>query len=134
MFEWNDSLEIGITEIDIQHRQLVNLLKKLFNAMKSGSGSRILGDVLADLESYTIVHFAAEEALMARYAYPEEDKHLAAHAEFRTKIELLKQQSEKNDQNGLTIPVLLFLRQWLTDHIANIDQGLGDYLIEQNAS
>jgi hemerythrin-like metal-binding protein len=134
MFEWNSNLEIGITEIDDQHRQLVILLNKLFNAMKSGSGRRILSDVFAELESYAIDHFTAEEALMAQYAYPEEDKHRAAHAEFKTKIETLKQESEMNDQNGLTIPVLLFLRQWLTDHIANTDQGLGDYLIRQNAS
>ena len=133
MFEWSSRLEVGIPSIDNQHRELVSMLARLFDAMQSGAGSSVLGEILGSLEHYAQKHFAEEEALMAQHDYHDRDSHRAAHAIFQRKVNDLKEQHAQNDQGGLSVQVVLFLRNWLTEHIANVDQLLGDFLQEQEA-
>ena len=131
MFEWNSNLEIGVAKIDAQHRELVGMLAKLFEAMHDGAGASVLDDILAQLEDYAREHFAVEEALMEQHGYRDRDTHLAAHKVFHRKVATLKEQFEQNGQGALSIQVVLFLRNWLTDHIANVDQALGDFLNQE---
>lgn len=131
MFEWSTRLETGVPKIDEQHRELVSMLSTLFDAMHTGAGSSVIDETLARLEDYAREHFALEEALMSEHNYPERDSHLTAHAIFQRKIDTLKEQSELSGQGALSVQVVLFLRNWLTDHIANVDQALGQFLQEE---
>jgi hemerythrin len=126
MFEWKAQLDTGIPEIDRQHRELVRLLAELFAAMQEGAGQRVVERTLASLSDYALTHFAAEEQLMCEHAYPKADQHRAEHAMFTRKIDELT--GHAGSRSALSIQVILFLRNWLTDHIASVDQELGDFL------
>jgi len=128
MFEWNSQLDTGIESIDQQHRQLVAMLGKLFEAMKDGAGSNLLNDILNSLEDYARSHFSDEERLMEDSGYPEMSTHKTAHKLFQHKILELKRDFHKDQQGALSIRVVLFLRTWLTDHIGTVDQQLSKHL------
>lgn len=38
LIQWNESLSVGVVEIDRQHRKLVELINDLNNAMRQGKG------------------------------------------------------------------------------------------------
>ncbi len=128
MFEWNPQLDTGIEKIDRQHRELVGMLAKLFDAMHSGAGESVIGEILSGLEEYADQHFAAEEQFMANCDYPELEAHRKAHEIFRRKVATLREQFDQSGQGVLSIQVVLFLRTWLTEHIASVDQVLSNYL------
>jgi hemerythrin len=62
--EWNNSFSVNVAEIDNQHKHLIDLINKLFEAMSVGKGSEVMGTVLKDLINYTVSHFAMEEKYM----------------------------------------------------------------------
>jgi hemerythrin-like metal-binding protein len=132
MFAWSNRLDTGIKIIDDQHRELVGMLARLFEAMQSGAGNTVVEQIIKGLEAYARDHFAVEEQLMVAHGYPDLEGHLAAHKIFQSKVAALKQQDEHSSQGVISIQVVLFLRNWLTEHIGSIDQALGAYLLEKD--
>jgi len=48
LMEWNPTLELGVDQMDRQHRQLVKLLNELHQAMVAGSQTRALIRVMEE--------------------------------------------------------------------------------------
>jgi hemerythrin-like metal-binding protein len=57
--------------MDNQHRQLVDLLNQLENAMAKGKGKELVGKILSELIRYTQTHFSSEELLMLKHGFPD---------------------------------------------------------------
>lgn len=132
MFDWNRSLDTGIAVIDEQHRHLVGILARLFEAMQEGSGQRVLGEIIDQLQVYALEHFRLEEELMQRQGFPDLEAHRGEHALFQRKVADLQRQQQGGEADGvLSVQAVLFLRNWLTEHIGRVDQALGDYLRRQ---
>ena len=45
LITWSPAFSVGITEIDRQHKKLVDLVNKLYRALKNGQGNEVLGVV-----------------------------------------------------------------------------------------
>ncbi len=131
LITWNETT-YGVKNnlIDSQHQQLIALINELNEAMSSRNGYEVTAKVLEKTLEYTYYHFQEEEALMARFDYPEMAQHKIQHEAFRTKVNLLLRQ---NQERVGTVPreLLIYLRDWLLNHIVQIDKKLGQYLIEQ---
>jgi len=77
--EWSSKIEVGLPEIDAQHRQLFELA-----ATFAGDGEQIrVLKSLAMLTEYVKVHLREEEEMMAACRYPGLEAHKRLHAEFR---------------------------------------------------
>jgi hemerythrin-like metal-binding protein len=130
MFEWNPRYSVQIDSIDAQHQTLFQLAEELHTAMSAGRGKSALSRSLDRLVQYTMVHFAHEERLMRLHDYPG----LAAH---KTQHEALTQQVQQfqADFNAgrttMTVQLMIFLRDWLTAHIAGSDQKYAPFLKEK---
>ena len=59
--QWSSKMNIGIDVIDKQHRQIVDYINRLGEAIKASNKSEIL-QILDDVIDYTQSHFAFEEA------------------------------------------------------------------------
>jgi hemerythrin-like metal-binding protein len=130
---WNDSFVTGVTEIDEQHRILVNTLNDA-NAKLAANGSiDFLEQITRDLLSYALYHFETEEELMQEYGYREEsardaDAHLQQHRSFSSKVVAVRDGLKA----GTTISredLLSFLNDWLVSHILNTDKKLGAFIV-----
>ena len=66
------ALDIGIAEIDAQHRQLHALLERLKQSTDKRYGFAA-DAILAELVIQTRIHFAVEESLMRLLSFPETD-------------------------------------------------------------
>ena len=127
LITWNDSLSVKVKQFDEQHKKLVDMLNQLFDAMKAGKGSQVLGDILKQLITYTQTHFAAEERLLKQYAYPDFEAHKKEHNVLV--MQVLDIQKQLGDGKAvLTQNVMNFLRDWLSRHIQGDDRKYGEFL------
>ena len=119
-FKWSDDYSVNIPTIDEQHRELVNILNRLFIAVSKREANKVIAGILDSLVEYTQTHFALEERLMQEAKYRDFDHHKQEHAKL---IEQLDQLTRKFmvENRPIYFEMLNFLRNWLKDHILGCD-------------
>jgi hemerythrin-like metal-binding protein len=130
LITWNPALEVGVKEIDAQHKRLVDLVNQLNDAMRLGQGRDKIGPVLNELVRYTVSHFATEERFMDAHRYALSANHKAEHKKLLEDVGAFKAKFDSGNAN-LSIEVLQFLRDWLSKHIMGTDKKLGGALNEK---
>lgn len=117
---WNDSLNLGLKNIDGQHRQIVSHINDLQEAVKKFEGSRKVGAIFGEIVRDIQTHFAEEEYLFDLWNYPEAEAHRIVHKELEKQIKEL----ESSIQGGalpITDNVLTFIRDWFLTHMTGSD-------------
>jgi hemerythrin len=110
--------EIGIAEIDHQHRELNVLLERLRTSTDKHF-DYATNVILAELAIQTRIHFAVEESLMRLLGFPEIGSHLVEHRELTEQLEKFRQRAQNFDvSDGLSS----FIQTWLIDHINDHDR------------
>lgn len=127
LITWSDRYSVGISRIDAQHQRLVDLINDLHAATLAGEGNSALDKILDGLAGYVVSHFATEEALMKKFAYPGYDQHKAEHERLAAQVKLLLEKS-RTDRTALSPEVMMFLQRWLIGHIANVDKKYSAHL------
>jgi hemerythrin len=118
--------EIGIAEIDAQHRRLFDLLNQLRSWSGKGYEYAATIDTLNELAEYTHTHFAVEESLMRMLRYPDITAHMAEHDRLRQKLEEFRHRVLKE---GSRIELSDFIQAWLIDHISKVDRKYVDHFL-----
>jgi hemerythrin len=114
--EWKSTYAVNVRTIDLQHQKLFIMINDLHDAMKSGTGFKVVPFILNQLVAYTCEHFADEERLMLRASYPVYSSHKSRHEKFIA--EVVKMSRELEDGTApLSSQLAEFLRDWLQNHI-----------------
>ena len=126
---WNDSLKIGISLLDFQHKQLLDQMDFLIEGMEKKKGTQELKSILKFLDMYVNNHFRYEESCMDMYKCPVACKNKNAHAEFINTLEEIKTYID-NERSLDTIKNLVKIRllNWFVAHIQSIDRNLQPYV------
>ncbi len=127
LIEWNPTLELGVEQMDRQHRQLVKILNELHQAMRAGSQPRELMRVMEELILYTKYHFATEERLMAEASYPALPSHKQKHLALTAKVEEYAAEVLKG-RATVSLTILQFLKDWLNRHILGTDREFAEFV------
>lgn len=128
LIRWTDALSVGIPSIDDQHRKLVSLLNQLQDEMFAGKEKSALGGVLQGLIEHTMTHFKYEEELFVRTGYPDAVAHKQEHDKLVQDILEVRRKYETVGPSVLTIPLMSFLKTWLTAHISDADMKCSVHL------
>lgn len=126
-FQWDDTLSVGVEEIDDQHKQLVQMINDVASAVANEHPEDAQQNVLYDMVVYAGVHFSTEEKHMQYLAYPDFAQHKARHHEYILKIAHFRKDFQAG-KTSLTQDILNFLKDWLKNHIKITDKKLGTYL------
>lgn len=129
-FQWKDTYSVKVMALDNQHKKLFDLVNELHGAMSNGHGKDVAGDVLRRLIDYTVDHFSSEERLMEKHHFPGLAAHRAEHKALTEKVLAFKTEFDAGTSN-VTPQLLMFLQQWLRNHIQSVDQKYGDFLNQQ---
>lgn len=121
LLTWSDSLSVNVPDLDAQHQRLIGQINQLHDAMTKGRGQSVLRPLLANVVQYTLLHFGVEEKYMQQIKFPLYNEHRAEHAKLGKTVQDLKQRYEAG-QTMLTLEVMSFLSDWLTNHIKGSDQ------------
>jgi len=129
--EWTDEISVGIQEIDEQHKQLVGLINRLYEAMILGEDKlNVAKEVLAELEKYTVIHFAVEECLFRIFDYPDYAEHCELHKNLCNQVREINLKVQSGERL-ITPELLFFLRKWITNHIMVEDKKYGPFLLKK---
>jgi hemerythrin len=127
LITWKESYNVGIATVDAQHRQLVALINELHDGMRNGVANEMLSKVFDRLVKYTETHFSDEEAMLTAQRYPNLPAHKEQHAKFTKSVRDLAA-DYRAGRVALSLPVMTFLKNWLTTHILDSDQQYAAYL------
>jgi len=127
LLTWSSKYSVGVRALDDQHRRLVGILNALHAAMLKGQAQKIAGPLLDDLLIYTRDHFSTEERMMSEAGFPGLAEHRAKHQELGGQVGDYVIRYRKGDST-IYIQLLIFLRDWLANHIQKEDLEYGPCL------
>jgi len=117
---WKSEYSVGNELMDKQHQALIELINKLHEAMKTGKAGKEISLIVDEMVEYTKFHFGAEEKLMAEKNYVGLASQKDEHNAFIKKT--VQFQNEVNSGKlAVSLEVLNFLKDWLTNHILITD-------------
>ncbi|QGY38628.1 bacteriohemerythrin [Pseudodesulfovibrio cashew] len=126
ILNWKRSYEVGHDKLDGEHRKLIEMINRAYDAAQEDPDETILAQLSVDMNRYALSHFATEEELMHSYSYPEKESHIAMHENFREKADACGR------PDADTIAILRYLSNWLKGHIPGTDKKLARFLREKN--
>lgn len=128
-FPWDQAVySVGVAVLDEQHKKLFGLINALFEAMKIGKGSLVIGKILTELTEYTKFHFSDEEGYMTKCNYPELATHKQIHAKLTSEVVAIQTKFASDQNINLSIETLDFLKSWLINHIQGTDKKYSSYM------
>jgi hemerythrin len=123
LIEWKKEFNIGVAEVDHEHRQLIVLINELHDVIQaSGKRDQVLdslGEIFAQISS----HFALEEKMMRESHY----RALAEHKEdHETLLDELRDIMDAVEDDGSYDESRLAddLERWFTEHFKTHDAKL----------
>jgi hemerythrin len=121
--EWREGFNIGIAQLDNEHRHLFSLVLAL--------NLESVEQTVEKLLDYVVIHFSNEQDAMDRSGYPAFEQHLRLHEEFAYKIADFMVAG--NDWTEERVQELRrFLNKWLITHIMTHDMRFGKWLAARN--
>ena len=119
--------ELGIAELDAQHRKLSDLLERLRDSTDRKYGHAV-NAILTELDIHTRIHFGVEESLMRLLAFPDTEAHVLEHRQLAEQLDKFRQRAQNFDiSDGLSG----FIQTWLLDHINDHDRKLVAHLLSK---
>jgi len=128
---WNDNLSVGVKVFDDEHKQLVNYVNQLSQALKISGADQTLTKVLTGLVKYTKIHFMHEEDYMALYEYPDILSHKKEHDELTMQVSDFYERYREGKVK-FSLELMNFLRSWLINHIQVSDMRYKEFFNAKN--
>jgi len=127
--EWSHKLLTGNEMIDKQHKEIFDRAAQMLNSGRSGKTKEEGAKLVDFLEGYYDRHFALEEAIQKQHGYPDYQIHKEMHDKFfRDLTELKLRYKVAGASYGLAIETIIFMLQWLAEHIDKMDKGFATYI------
>jgi len=116
--KWQVAYQVGIPEIDKQHKRLFEMLNKLQDIYESDNVKSEIQTVLEEMGDYLNIHFSYEETYLKNH--PRFDAHRKEHWFFVEKTMKFTKDFDLNDAI-FEFEILDFLKRWLVNHVLNTD-------------
>lgn len=127
-FQWAEAMAADLTPKDDDHREMFDLMGRVFSAARLGADTVI--QAVADLCLFTKEHFGREEAAMERVGYPSRDAHRYDHEYLIFRLEGLIDRLLAEGPERAGDDLVELLRRWLTEHILTFDTAFACFLGE----
>jgi hemerythrin len=116
----------NVTVADDQHKVLFGMLNDLDAAVGAGDRS-VIGAKLDILLKFVVDHFAEEERLMQSTAYPDFNAHKSEHTKLLGTCGDVAAKFKRGELQ-ITHDTTAFVKDWLVNHIPNVDMKYGPHL------
>lgn len=126
-FDWDESYDVKVERFNDQHKHLFQIVKDLYVAMENKDDRLALAQIINNLIRYSREHFTEEEVALLNTQYPNYEKHRKQHKAFIDKIEQFAA-DYNSGQHLLHFDILLFLKNWVLQHILVADKAFGEHL------
>jgi hemerythrin len=128
--EWEDTYNVGVKEIDIQHRGLFDIISKLSTSRRYETEGKYFNAMLQQLVDYTRIHFSTEERYMRDAQYPRLVEHQQEHILFIIKVSQFVEEHKKKEPD-IEQKILDYLKDWYMTHILGTDRDYQKALLDK---
>jgi hemerythrin-like metal-binding protein len=129
---WTEAeLGLHIHEMDSEHQELIKRMNALYASATKKAPVTELQSRIDDLASYTVKHFADEEAYMAKIGFAGLATHKLIHEQLLSQFNSFVEEFKKN--GAVSEKFFNFLKVWLTSHIRGIDMKYSDFKLGKKA-
>ncbi|MCL2618100.1 MAG: hemerythrin domain-containing protein [Defluviitaleaceae bacterium] len=115
---WNEEFASGFSEVDGQHRSLMDMMNVFITGNNSKVAPRTVLKFLGELEEQLIGHFSYEESLMQSHSFPMTDYHANLHKEMRRALAKVRNLVENHNMHDPYTLLAKICHDWLYDHVA----------------
>lgn len=128
---WRREFEIGVTNIDEQHKELVSSFNCFIKACRDGEENSGLEKMFTFIDDFVVNHFRDEEMIQEKSSYPYFENHKLEHLAFIEKINQIKACFNREEKSELIqiITMNTVLLDWLVKHISGSDRKFGQHLV-----
>jgi hemerythrin-like metal-binding protein len=124
-FEWDKALDVGVEEMNQQHKTLIGLMDVVYQKNESGASKQEIVGSIDNLVNFVLKHFKDEEGYMASINFPGLEAHKKVHGNLLTDISKLVEGFKNGTAEKLGSDFPIFLKFWLSTHIRGIDTKYG---------
>ncbi|MFQ2327627.1 bacteriohemerythrin [Aeromonas dhakensis] len=121
LLHWNEAFMVQVPSMDNQHLGLFEAMNRLYQAVLDKSPAPLRKQRLDELLKLATRHFADEEQVMEQAGYPELRRHKQEHARLLAELDTLMQRNGTDDEE-FNMELLVFLKNWLLNHISKVDK------------
>ncbi|HDZ8835400.1 bacteriohemerythrin [Aeromonas dhakensis] len=121
LLHWNEAFMVQVPSMDNQHLGLFEAMNRLYQAVIDKSPAQLRKQRLDELLKLATRHFADEERVMEQAGYPELRRHKQEHARLLAELDTLMQRNGPDDEE-FNMELLVFLKNWLLNHISKVDK------------
>jgi len=118
LLEWNDTFDLGVEELDDDHRLLVDYVNQANDLVVGDPDNTRLKSLLDDFIAHLERHFAREEAIFEKCR---EQGHGESHGDASRKalgaFENIRDQIAGGDRDVDARAIVEYLHRWLIDHV-----------------
>lgn len=118
--EWSHELTSGIDAIEVQHKNIIDLLNLLVAAQKSSTDSDELVSCLINFTRAIEEHFDFEEALLEEFGYRGLKQHKAGHQEISETLNSITL-SAMLDEASVSPDLIDNVVKWFEQHLTSED-------------
>jgi hemerythrin len=121
LLRWRESLALGVSSIDRDHKQLIDALNRLHYVEVAGDDTAAIADALEAVVEYTKGHFRREEMLMRLSGYPGYAAHCRVHREMVDRAAELQARFRADPRHFKVATFYDALADWLVAHVLEED-------------
>ncbi len=133
LLNWKEEYSVAIKELDQQHKKLFDLINLLYDSYIRKENDDVVEEILLDLKDYAFVHFRDEEKYFTEEKLLEHDEcqaHFSQHHYFISQINKFQSKYKSHDPS-LQYEMILFLQEWITNHIMKSDKKYMDQMMKR---
>jgi hemerythrin len=120
LIQWKDEFSVGVASVDIEHRDLIDLINDLHDLLREGATQVQVIDLLGEIFAQISAHFALEEKFMRDTGYEAYPDHKGDHEAL---LDELRDIMDRVEDDGTYDEARLSreLEKWFTEHFRTHD-------------
>lgn len=128
--EFTDNLITGNKMIDAQHKELIDKINQLLQAIETNQDKMLAVKTLNFLNDYVYYHFSEEEKLQEQVGYPGLEEHKKQHEILKNTVADLTNmlEEEEGPSNAFVEQLNKKVIEWFYRHIEGFDRSVAEFI------
>lgn len=127
MIAWSESFNLGIEEIDEQHKKLIELVNLVYYSINNKHSHFEILLIFNELKEYALYHLEYEEKLMKKLNYNNYLAHQDSHNTFENKIFAFQNDIENKKNHYILKKKFIKSLVYFIEHIVENDKKFAQY-------
>jgi hemerythrin len=121
---WKEEYELGISEIDEQHKKMLGIINELHDLMgqeeKADQGQ--IDKIIKEMADYAMYHFKTEEKYFNIFSYEDTESHMTIHNQYVQKVNEWQDKYNAEKDPAIFFEIFNYLQDWWIWHICHTDR------------